>query len=469
MGSCCETKSEKFQNDYLYYKSICNITYQGKNSVGFLIKLSKGDEDFFCLIAGENLGEINSEKIILNFDDEKQYREIIIKQNERHIEYLSEINIDVTVIELLPKDNIPINYFLIPNMDYENNINELLYKDIITFKYNNQKILSIKENEFTYSSEGTPSSAGYPIFLKNSSKVIGINKFGTEIKNENYGYLIIPIVNYFKHYYEKEEEEPNNGLPKIVNNLIDFPEHYDYISEKKYFDVNDLPNVRLNQMTINYYIEKNSDKVRLFCGDFVKNNENNCYLLIDGEKHELVNNLILNEDQKSKNVLEIKLIEYKPVTKMSFMFYECTSLISIPDINNWNTKYVTKMNSMFHGCMSLNFLPHLSDWDTTNVTDMSCMFLGCVSLKFIGGIENWNTRNVVKMNSMFGYCRSLISIPDISNWDTRNVKYMNWMFLRCESLRIFPDISKWKLNKDLQNIMMFAGCKKEIIPQKFKN
>ena len=34
---------------------------------------------------------------------------------------------------------------------------------------------------------------------------------------------------------------------------------------------------------------------------------------------------------------------------MSFMFYECSSLSSLPDISKWDTKNVTNMCSMFEG------------------------------------------------------------------------------------------------------------------------
>jgi surface protein len=377
-------------------------------------------------------------------------------------------------------------------MDHANNINELIYKEIVIFQFQYQswklyssfgKIISIKDNEFAYTSITPLSSLGYPIFLKDSSKVIGITKISPQ--KDNYGNFIMPIFNYFRNYNDKNkalneskelinsiqnEEQPNNRVPAIVNNLIDLPEYYDYISEKKNnFNLNNLPDNKLNQMIIYYNIDEDDDKIRLFCGDFVKNNENNCYLLIDKKKHELCNYLILNEAQKRGNILEIKLIEYKPIINMGFMFFQCPSLVSLPDINNWDTKNITKMNSMFNGCISLQYLPELSKWDTKNVIDMSCMFLGCTSLKYIKGINNWDTRNVTKMNSMFGYCRSLISMPDISNWDTRNVINMNWMFLKCESLINFPDISKWELNNNLQKIMMFAGCQNNIIPEKFKN
>ena len=35
------------------------------------------------------------------------------------------------------------------------------------------------------------------------------------------------------------------------------------------------------------------------------------------------------------------------VTDMSYMFYECSSLSSLPDISEWNTINVTNMSFMF--------------------------------------------------------------------------------------------------------------------------
>ena len=52
------------------------------------------------------------------------------------------------------------------------------------------------------------------------------------------------------------------------------------------------------------------------------------------------------------------------------MFYECKSLISIPDISNWNTSKVDNMNNMFYGCRALISLPDISKWNTSNVRQM---------------------------------------------------------------------------------------------------
>jgi len=38
---------------------------------------------------------------------------------------------------------------------------------------------------------------------------------------------------------------------------------------------------------------------------------------------------------------------------MSYMFYDCSSLQSLPDISKWNTENVTDMSCMFDSCSSL--------------------------------------------------------------------------------------------------------------------
>ena len=69
-------------------------------------------------------------------------------------------------------------------------------------------------------------------------------------------------------------------------------------------------------------------------------------------------------------------MEYYTVTDMRYMFYECSSLSSLPDISRWNTNNVTNMSAMFYECSSLSFLPDISKWNIHNVTDMSYMLGG---------------------------------------------------------------------------------------------
>ena len=52
---------------------------------------------------------------------------------------------------------------------------------------------------------------------------------------------------------------------------------------------------------------------------------------------------------------------------MNWLFKNCSSLISLPNISKWNTSNVEEMNDLFKNCSSLISLPDISKWDITNV------------------------------------------------------------------------------------------------------
>ena len=146
------------------------------------------------------------------------------------------------------------------------------------------------------------------------------------------------------------------------------------------------------------------------------------------------------------------------VTNMSFMFYGCSSLISLPDISKWDTKNVIFMSSMFNGCSSLISLPDISKWDINDVNYISEMFCSCSSLITLPDISKWKTNNVIYMFSMFNGCSSLISLPDLSKWDIEKVTDMHSMFNGCSSLISLPDLSKWDTSNITDMSNMFSGC-----------
>ena len=77
------------------------------------------------------------------------------------------------------------------------------------------------------------------------------------------------------------------------------------------------------------------------------------------------------------NGKDISNIDYSHITDMSFMFYDCSELTSIPLLNTSN---VTNMSYMFYNCNELTTIPLL---DTSKVTNMSYMFDGCSKLTSI--------------------------------------------------------------------------------------
>ena len=147
------------------------------------------------------------------------------------------------------------------------------------------------------------------------------------------------------------------------------------------------------------------------------------------------------------------------VEDISELFYGCSSLTELPDISNWDTSKVTDISNIFRKCTRLESLPNISKWNTNKVLDMSYIFHECTSLKSLSPISEWKTNNVTNMSYMFYNCSSLVMLPYISKWDTSNVENMSYMFYGCSSLNeIDEDISNWNTDKvkDISN--MFTKC-----------
>ena len=129
----------------------------------------------------------------------------------------------------------------------------------------------------------------------------------------------------------------------------------------------------LSEINIVYNINK--EKIAIFGSIFVLNNKNKCKMVIDNREYKITEEFNVKKNNKKK--LNIKLKHIDIVTNMSNMFYKCSSLLSLPDISNWNTDNVTNMSNLFEGCSSLSSLPDISNWNTNKVTNMSYMFSGC--------------------------------------------------------------------------------------------
>ena len=383
------------------------INYDHKNYI-----CEKHNEHFikYCLQCNKN--------ICYSCDDEHE---------EHNQMYLNDIKININE----KKNNLNI---MKKEIDiFNNNINEIInkLKDIsnimnLYYEINNNIINNYEKKNRNYQILQNIKQ------INNNNEIYQtLNKINKMNNIKDQLYNIIDLYNNINSDNIEIKNESINDNKKIKNESI---------KENKEI-LNNNSNNKLNEMTIIYNIDKNKDKIRLFGEDFVKDNKDNCYILIDGQKNELCGLYKLNDIQKNKNTLEIKLIETKTITDMSSMFQECNSLFSIPDISNWNTINVTRMSFMFDNCSSLTSLPDISNWNTTNVTTMSFMF---------------------------NNCSSLTSLPDISNWNTTNVTDMSSMFKNCSSLTSLPDISKWIINDELDKNSMFDGCNENIIPKNFK-
>ena len=114
---------------------------------------------------------------------------------------------------------------------------------------------------------------------------------------------------------------------------------------------------------------------------------------------------------------------------MSNIFFNCTSLKSLPDISKWNTENVISMKNMFYHCNSLTTFPDISIWNTSNVIDMSGMFCHCSSFLSLPDLSNWNLNKITDISGMFCHCNSLIKhFSDILKLNNKNDEDINDLF-----------------------------------------
>ena len=120
-------------------KSICKIITSKSLGTGFLIKLNKKNKQFYCLMTNEHVIKqnmiSNKETIKVFYDNQRKNFELELNKNERFIQDFLYLGLDVTLIEILPKDNISDDYFLLPNLEYINGYKQFENKKIYIFQF----------------------------------------------------------------------------------------------------------------------------------------------------------------------------------------------------------------------------------------------------------------------------------------------------------------------------------------------
>ena len=131
-------------------KSLCKIETPYKSGSGFLIKLTKNDDDFFCLVTNEHIvcKELieKKEKITFYYGFKPKYREIILDKEKRCIEHFKkDLKIDATVIEILPEDNILKDYFLQPDYFCMNFFCELEKRKLLYYNIHQKDSIRVEK------------------------------------------------------------------------------------------------------------------------------------------------------------------------------------------------------------------------------------------------------------------------------------------------------------------------------------
>ena len=244
-------------NNYLckVSKSICKIKTSKSKGTGFLIKLDRNNNPFYCLMTNEHVIKkqiINSkEKIEISYDSGFQRTEISLDQTERYIKDYLYFGIDAIIIEILDEDKINEDYFLLPNLEYLNGYDKYMNKKIYIpqyiegkhLSYSSGEIKKIENNELIYFAGTNKGSSGSPIFIEDTIKVIGIHKQKSKDNCGNFGNFIGQIIeslkknlNYAQKDYDKDKYK-GELRDKIIIQYKLYGEYGEYIipEEEKIF------------------------------------------------------------------------------------------------------------------------------------------------------------------------------------------------------------------------------------------
>ena len=222
----------------------------GAKASGFFIKYQRDQKPFYCLMTNEHVisPEMTDkgEEILIKFENEKKELKIELNQKERIIACLKDmLNIDLTIIEMIPKDNINDSYFLLPNIKYRNKFRQLLQKDIQILQFPGGKKLSLSEGKllgfngckFFHNASTQFGSSGSPIFLKDEEGVIGIHRGAVQDKTKNVGYCIFGFVLDIIYQLKRNGEGIEyykSGSIKYEGNFVDC----EYEGEGKLYEIN---------------------------------------------------------------------------------------------------------------------------------------------------------------------------------------------------------------------------------------
>ena len=285
-------------------QTICKIETFESYASGFLIKFSTENKPFYCLMTNEHvITKVmikNQSKIKFCYNNKKNPREIYLKNNRIIKEFTSEVedkNIDATIIQILPEDNIDDEYFLTPNYNYMENFNSLIDKEIEIFQYpgyldisySDGKISDINNYKLSHRASTDHGSSGSPIFLKGTTEVIGIHAGNEVIETKtgpktgpNYGFFIGPIYSYIKQMY----------LAKVKLNKGVYNNRYNKIYKK-----NKRKKININSRNKSNYPNKNII------------HEKNCVITEKEGNEKLLNYSLIfqNEVLNEKNIIELYL------------------------------------------------------------------------------------------------------------------------------------------------------------------
>ena len=248
------------------------------------------------------------------------------------------------------------------------------------------------------------------------------------------------------------------GCKSLCNSLISLPD----LSKWNISNVEDMSNMfygcnsikslpyfyMLNKyknyiiFEVTYKNNKDEGKVKILGYDFIKKNNDNGSIIYNNSEFEL-KEYFEDNDKMNKDTFKLLICLDKNIEDISYIFYECESLISIDyyQINNKLDGIDKELNSLSYESETnqyyLNNNENLSDsniyLENSNENSTILEVSEQKNANLFSSKENFqfyiplSFNRITNMMGMFYKCNSLISLPDISKWNTSNVEEMSNM------------------------------------------
>ena len=194
----------------------------------------------------------------------------------------------------------------------------------------------------------------------------------------------------------EEQEEEEKRFKKLINIIINDYKNYPNVMHffnirnlLYFFDIEDKPIEKEEENIINKLIEKNetiiieyinniSNKTKLFSKIFVKNNKSKFKIEIEGKRIDLIEYYKFKTKEKK---VRVKLFINKNISEINMykMFSNCTNLIYVNGISKLNN--ISNINKIFYNCISLSSIPDFNDWKIEKYNPY-LMFYNCISFEF---------------------------------------------------------------------------------------
>ena len=247
---------------------------------------------------------------------------------------------------------------------------------------------------------------------------------------------------------------------------------------------------------LKYLVEKENLQTPLFGKNFVANNKDKCYIIIDNIDCELKRNhkfskigehivtLVITDD----NINFIKMFsnysfsnitggfdtEFNPYlidisglenldvsqcTDLHGMFNGCKNIKNFECLKNWNVSNCENFEGIFAYC-NMTDVNFLSSWKVDKAIDLGGIFYGCEKLSNLEGIKNWNVGRAKCFRDAFNNCKGLTDVNVLQNWNMSKANAINGMFCHCKNLVNVESLFKWKLNSGIRKVNIFWDCGK---------